>query len=117
MNSEKNEVSKQFRIRNQWFLIVAVMQMLFNTLLYPWLIPEALTFGQTLKNIAQMNFITLTILGFLIGLLIALFPYKGLRYPYRYLRSSLIFILVVQSVEMMGLLLIAVMKWGLHYPI
>ena len=67
--------------------------------------------------IAQVNFIDLTIVGFLLGLLIALVPFKGLKYRYRYLRVSLLFILFVQSVEMLGLILIAIMKWGLKYPI
>ena len=69
------------------------------------------TFGQSLSMVAIVNFIDLPIVGFLFGLLMALIPFKGLKYHYRYLRVSLWFILVVQSVEMLGLILMAIMKW------
>ena len=67
------------------------------------------TFGQSLSMVAVVNFIDLPIVGFLFGLLMALIPFKGLGY--RYLRISLWFIWVMQSVEMLGLILMAIMKW------
>lgn len=111
-----NESSKPFRFSNQWVVGVIVLQMLFNTLLYPCLLAVAPTFGQSLSMVAIVNFIDLPIVGFLFGLLMALIPFKGLKYRYRYLRVSLLFILVVQSVEMLGLILLAILKWGLKYP-
>ncbi len=117
MNNIMNQSGRSFRFSNRRVAVVIVLQMLFNTLLYSCLLLVAPTFEQSLKMIAQVNFIDLTIVGFLLGLLIALVPFKGLKYRYRYLRVSLLFILFVQSVEMLGLILIAIMKWGLKYPI
>ncbi len=106
-----------FRFSNRWMAIIIVLQMSFNTLLYPWLIVLAPTFMQSLKMIAQVNFIYLTIIGILFGSLLALVPFRSLKYRYRFLRVTLWFIFVLQSVEMLSLLLIACMKWGLKYPI
>lgn len=117
MEKDSDLLLEQLRSGNKRYTVIALGVIVFNSLLYPWLVHTYPTFSETLKVAMQLNFIYLSLIGFVIGSLIALFPYKKLSYRNKYLRASLLFILVIQGLEMLGLLLIALMKWGLHYPI
>lgn len=103
--------------RNKLFACIALGLMSFNTILYPLLLMKNLSLDDCLMLISGVNFISLNIICFIIGSILALIPYKGLKYWKKCLGISLFIILIIQSVETVGLLLISLFKWGLGYPI
>lgn len=103
--------------RNKLFACIALGLMCFNTILYPLLLRKNFSLEDCLMLIAGVNFFSLNIIFFILGCILAVIPYKGLKYWKKCLGISLSFILIIQGVETVGLLLIALFKWGLHYPI
>lgn len=55
------------------------------------------------------NLIGFSILGFILGTIVALFPHKGLPYKSKYLRASLLTILALQILMTLGLILVGLM--------
>lgn len=103
--------------RNKLFACIALGLMCFNTLLYPLLLRRNLSLDDCLMLISNVNFISLNIICFIIGSILALIPYKGLKYWKKCLGISLSLILAIQGIETAGLLLLALFKWGLHWPV
>lgn len=80
-----------------------------NTLLFGLLIKGIGTFTDTLLQALNANLIGFNILGFILGSIVALFPYKGLPYNKKYLRASLLTIMTIQFIMTVGLILIGLM--------
>lgn len=102
--------------KNNKIYIILVL-IIFNTLLYPLLLMEELSIDERFKTIFVVNFITSNIICFIIGGLLALLPRKDTTYKKRFLKISLLLILITQGIEIIGLSFIAICKWGLQYPI
>jgi len=108
INSE-NPIEANIKRQNKRFVLWIVFLIIGNTLMFTILIKSdrpmidnflAALFG----NLAGYN-----IFGFLVGTMAALFPYKNLPYGKKYLRASLLSILVIHSVMTCGLLCILMM--------
>ena len=99
------ELQKQNKKRMLWAagLIVA------NTILFTLLI-KGRPIGDTFLAAFYSNAIGYPLLGFLLGTMAALFPYKNLPYRKKYLRASLLTIVAIQALMGCGLLLILVMS-------
>lgn len=86
-----------------------------NTILFPVLHPN--TFTENLLTALNANLIGFNILGFIIGTVIGLFPYKGVSdYNKRWLRASLWTIFVLQSIMFIGLMFTGILALLGYYP-
>lgn len=94
--------------QNKKFKFWIVGLVVANTLLFTLLI-KGRPMLDTFLAAFYANAIGYNILGFLLGTMAALFPYKNLPYGKKYLRASLLTILVIQSVMSCGLLVILMM--------
>ncbi|MFC6997928.1 hypothetical protein [Rufibacter roseus] len=54
--------------------------------------------GQMIRAILITMLISIPIIGFIIGGLVALIPYKGLKYKNKYLRASLLTIITINII-------------------
>lgn len=111
---EAKEIIEQLRLRNKWYLGISLGVMTLNTLFYPLVLRPYPGFAETLKAAFMTNFIVFSVIGFLLGTLFALFPYKRLGYSRKYLRGSLLIILFFQGIETIGLLLLFFFR-GMHW--
>lgn len=53
--------------------------------------------GEVLDSMARLLFLNLPLMGFFLGLLVALIPYKGASYKEKYFRSSILSILILEA--------------------
>jgi len=81
-----------------------------NTLLFGLLIKGIGTFTDNFLTALNGNLIGYNILGFILGSIVALLPYKGLPYKKKYLRASLLTIMAIQYIMTVGLILIGLMS-------
>jgi hypothetical protein len=87
------------KYRNRIIILIAI-----NTILFVLIIKDPMSFPQKCFTSFCGNVIGYPMVGFIVGLLVALFPYKGLSYSKKYLRSSLLAIFVIHSL-VFGLLI------------
>ncbi len=86
-----------------------------NTIGFAILANDGTTMSDRFWTSLNANLIGFNIVGFILGAIVALFPYKGLTYKKKYLRSSLLTILTIQALFTIGLiLLIPLILLGLH---
>ncbi len=81
----------------------------FNSIMFAVFI-RGRSFGANLFSALNANLFGINLIGFLLGTIVALIPYKGLSYSQKYLRASLLTILVLQGLMAIGLIFIAVMR-------
>jgi hypothetical protein len=87
---------------------------IFNTIMFTVFIKGRGFTGNLLASL-NANLIGFNIVGFILGTIVAIFPYKGLPYNKKYLRASLLTIFVLQTIMAVGLILIALMTFAGWY--
>lgn len=83
---------------------------IFNTIMFAIFI-KGRGFTDNLLTSLNANLFGFNIVGFILGTIVAVFPYKGLNYKKKYLRASLLTIFVLQTIMTVGLILIALMTF------
>jgi len=97
------EVQQKNKKYIKWAVFFAVL----NTALYSSIMFEMLPSIKERFNIAfQSNLIGLPMLCFLLGLLLAFIPYRGLTWRQKYKRASLLTLLTCDIIMTIGLLLL-----------
>ena len=104
-----NPIEVKLKKQNKKYKLWIVGLIVANTLLYTLLI-KGRPLSDTFLAAFYVNAIGYNILGFLLGTMAALFPYKNQAYGKKYVRASLLTILVIQSVMSCGLLVILMMS-------
>ena len=106
-NELSNDPTLELKSDLKKYLVRIVILIVINTILFSLLIK-----GSRIDNFLyalNANLIGFNILGFILGTVVAVFPYKGLTYKKKYLRASLVTILAIQVFLTIGLILIAIM--------
>ncbi|RJE75239.1 hypothetical protein BGP76_19255 [Reichenbachiella sp. MSK19-1] len=97
------------------YLIRIAILIVINTIGFAVLVNDGRTMSDRFWTSLHANLIGFNIVGFILGAIVALFPYKQLTYRKKYLRSSLLTILTLQVLVTVGLiLLIPLILLGLH---
>ncbi len=91
------------------YLIRILILIVVNTILCGLLIKGPRSATDNILTALHANLIGFNILGFILGTLVALLPYKGLPYKKKYVRASLLTILTLQIIMTVGLILIGLM--------
>ncbi len=108
------DIDTQLKFERKKTLIKIGMLILFNTIMFVILIKNR-DFWDKLSTSLNANLIGFNMAGFLLGAIVAIFPYKGLSYNKKYLRASLLTIFVLQTIMAIMLILIALMTFlGLY---
>ncbi len=105
---KQTEIQLQLTTERKRYLIRILILIVINTILFVLFI-KGRGFTDNLLAVLNANFIGFNILGFILGTIVAAFPYKGLNYSKKYFRASLLSILTIQSIMTIGLILIAIM--------
>lgn len=103
------DFEKQIKANHKKTLIKIVVIIIFNTIMFVIFI-KGLSYKDKLLTSLNTNLFGFNIIGFTIGTIVAMFPYKGLSYNKKYLRASLLTIFVLQAIVSVGLILIALMS-------
>ena len=77
---------------------------IFNTILFS-ILAEWRGFKENLVTALNAQLVGVNLIGFILGSIVALLPYKGLGYNKKYLRASLLTIFVIQATLAIGLLI------------
>lgn len=93
--------------RNKTLITIGIL-IIFNTTMFV-LFAKGLDFKNNLVASLNANLIGFNIIGFILGTIFALFPYKGLSYSKKYLRASLRTVFVLHTIMAIGLIFIALM--------
>lgn len=104
MNSEASLMSVSKK-RIFWiFLLLNI-----NAVFFIFLFNTPLTLEERIINALLAHYLVINLLGFIIGIPFGFIPFKEYSYRKRYLRSSLIVILVVQLLFFIGNVLVIFM--------
>jgi len=97
------------------YLIRIIILILINTIGFAILVNDGRTMSERFMVSINANLIGFNIIGFLVGTIVAAFPYKELSYKQKYLRSSLLTILTLQVImTIMLILLIPLILLGIY---
>lgn len=112
---EQALLDDQLSVEKKKYLKWVIGLIVLNTLLFPVLLRAEDNFSDNFSLALHANLVGFNVFGGIIGGIVALFPYKGLSFGKKYVRSSLLSILCLQGLMCIGLLLIGIMKllgWG-----
>ena len=93
------------RLRNKWIIYIGIPAL--SSTLLSWLFGtgqavhatgEIASFQEVRTATLKTLFVNIPIIGFILGTIVSLFPYKGATYTQKYLRSSLLATLVLEAV-------------------
>ena len=99
-------IDEQLKAGRKKCLILILILIIINTLLFGFLIKGPNSTSENFIIAIQSNLISFNVVGFILGTLVALFPFRGLPYQKKYLRASLLSISALQIIMLFGLLLI-----------
>lgn len=102
------DVAANLKAGRKKMLFIIGGLVVFNTLMFA-VFAKGRGFTANLMTGLNANLLGLTVIGFILGAIIALFPYKRLGYGKKYLRSSLLTILVLQVIEAIGVVFMALL--------
>ncbi len=109
VNSDGNTESNIKTEQKKYFKLVLFF-IVVNTLFFTFIMKGPRGALGNFTAALTTNLLAINILGFVIGLLLATFPYKGLTFQKKYLRSSLLVILCLHGLMCFSLLLIGLMR-------
>lgn len=111
LDSDFTQVNLDVKLKKDQkkYLLRILGLIIINTILYGLLVKSSRSMTDTFLAVLNANLIGFNILGFIIGTIVAVIPYKGLPYKKKYLRSSLLTILTLQIIMTLGLILIGLM--------
>ena len=102
-------INEKLKTDKKKYLIRILILIVVNTILFGLLIKGPRSTTDNFLAALNANLIGFNILGFILGTIVALFPFKGLPYKKKYLRASLLTILTLQILMTIGLVLIGLM--------
>jgi hypothetical protein len=102
-------IDEKLKSDKKKYLARILVLIVINTLLFGLLIKGPRSTTDNFLSALSGNLIGFNILGFIVGSIVALFPFKGLSYKKKYLRASLLTILIIQIIMLVGLVLIGLM--------
>ena len=85
--------------------LLSLILITINVIFFPLVVKQRMSFIEILV----LFLFSVNILGFLIGFIVALFPYRGLTYKKKYLRASVFSIVGLNFLNAFGLFLIFIM--------
>jgi hypothetical protein len=89
--------------KNKKYLKRLVFLSIINIILFPLITIESpISIEDRLVAAFVSIFITLPMLSFIIGLVFAFIPYKGLTWSQKYKRASLLLLLIIHSIMIIG---------------
>lgn len=104
------KLREKLKRRNKIMTMVIIGLMVFNVLTYPFFVQDQGTYEEFFITAFVTNVFSFNVIGFVLGFLAALIPYKNLPYKKRYLSASLLILLIIHSMITLGLLAIGIMK-------
>ena len=87
------------------YLFIISIQVIFNILLYTWLLNGANSLEINLFSVFVGTFIAFPILSLFVGLILSLAPYKSLRYKEKYIPTTLLSFFFLNSIVTLGVLI------------
>lgn len=111
-----NDLSVELKSQRKKYLIKIVILIVLNTVLFGLLVKSPRSTIDSFLTALNANLIGFNIVGFLLGTLAALLPYKGLTYKKKYVRASLLVILTIQIFMCAVYLSIGLMTLLGRYP-
>ena len=105
----KENIDVKQKYDKKKYLVRILILIVVNTVLFGLLIKGSRSTTENFLSALNANLIGFNLLGFIIGTIVALFPFKGLPYKKKYLRASLLSILSLQILMTIGLILIGIM--------
>lgn len=112
--TDQIDIDAQLKVGRKKTLVRIGGLIIFNTIMFAVFI-KGRGFTDNLLTSLNANLIGFNIVGFILGTIVAIFPYKGLSYNKKYLRASLLTIFVLQTIMAVGLILIALMTFASWY--
>ena len=113
LDSEITEIDKEQKLkddRKKYFKIIIGL-IIINTILFGIIVKNPKSIMDNLLTALNANLIGFNVLGFLIGVIVSIFPYKELSYKKKYLRSSLLTIMILQIITTVCLILLGLMTF------
>ncbi len=106
LDSENTEINNEQKLKNDRikYLKIIIVLIIINTILFGIIVKNPKSITDNLLTALNANLIGFNVLGFLIGAIVALFPYKELSYKKKYLRSSLLTIMILQILMAVGII-------------
>ena len=101
-----DDLNTQLKLDRQKYLIRIAALIVVNIAVFCQIVEGQRSSTDVFLSALQANLIGVNALGFTLGTIVALFPYRGLSYKKRYLRASLLTILILQIIMTVGLILI-----------
>ena len=111
LDSEIIEIDKEQKLKDdrKKNLKIIIGLIIINTILFGIIVKNPKSITDNLLTALNANLIGFNILGFLIGTIVSIFPYKELSYKKKYLRSSLLTIMILQIIMTVCLILLGLM--------
>ncbi|WP_375561778.1 hypothetical protein ACE193_04285 [Bernardetia sp. OM2101] len=102
-------IDEKLKSDKKKYVVRILILIVLNTILFGLLIKGQRSMTDNFMSALIANLIGFNIIGFMLGVIVALFPFKGLSYKKRYLRASLLTILTLQIIMAIGHILIGLM--------
>ncbi len=111
LDSEITEIDNEQKLKNDRikYLKIIIVLIIINTILFGIIVKNPKSITDNLLTALNANLIGFNVLGFLTGAIVALFPYKELSYKKKYLRSSLLTIMILQILMTIGIIFLGFM--------
>ena len=105
----KIDIEKKLKEDRNKHLKIIIGLIILNTILFGVIVKNPKSMTENMLTALNANLIGFNILGFLIGAVVSIFPYKELSYKKKYLRSSLLTIMILQILMTVCLILLGLM--------
>lgn len=101
--------SHPVKVDYKWYLVRIACMIVFNILMFGLIIKGPRSIAENFYVAVNANLVGNNIIGFILGIFLALFPYKNLSYKKKYLRASLLSILILQITAGVLIVLLGIM--------
>ena len=107
-DTEYLETKKFIQAQKKKYLIGTAVLIILNILLFTFLVEDGTSrYNRFVLSLQALTY-SFALIGFTLGAVVALFPYKGLNYRRKYLRSSLLSMYVLQIIMFIGCILASI---------
>jgi uncharacterized membrane protein YphA (DoxX/SURF4 family) len=107
-DSEYVETKNLLQAQRKKYLMRTAVLIVLNILLFTFFIEDGTSKYNRFVLSLQACTYSFAFIGFIIGAIVALFPYKKLNYRRKYLRSSLLSMYIIQIIMFIGCILAAI---------
>ena len=101
-----DDLNTELKLDRRKYLVRIVALIVVNIVVFGQIVEGQRSSTDIFLSALKANLIGVNVLGFTLGTIVALFPYRGLPYKKRYLKASLLTILILQIIMTVGLILI-----------